>query len=135
MQVLSIADHEANLRVAAAVQARTSGIAIAQPRRRSRKWPLLALGALLSISLGLIISAALIQVPSYSSGRVVVRMPVTNVVATTGGRVVDRLVVANLRVHAGEAIVRFDATDKLQAFAQADPGHRSTFGAYPSKPE
>ena|GEM_PF-5023291 len=130
-----IADHEANLRVAAAVQARTSGIAIAQPRRRSRKWPLLALGALLSISLGLIISAALIQVPSYSRGRVVVRMPVTNVVATTGGRVVERLVVANQRVHAGEAIVRFDATDELHAFAQADTGYRAALGAYLSNPE
>lgn len=129
-----IAAHEANLRVAAAVKARTSGIAIARPRR-SRKWPLLALGALLSISLGLMISAALIQVPSYSRGRVVVQMPITNVAATNGGRVVQRLVVANQRVHAGDALLRLDATAELRALADADAAYRSAIGAYLADPE
>jgi hypothetical protein len=132
-----IADHEANLRVAAEIKARTMPRpAVAEPTTSRRPgWPFLAIGALLSIALGLVISAALIQVPSYSRGRVVIRMPSTTIVAPTGGRVVERLVVANQRVRAGEALLRLDATTELQVLADADAAFRIAMGAYLSAPD
>ena len=129
-----IADHEANLRVAAEIKARASGFATVVPPRTRPTWPVLAIGALLSISLGLIISAALIQVPTYSHGRVAIHMPSTNVMATAGGRVVERLVVANQRVSAGEPLLRLDATQEAAALAEAESAYRAAMAAYLSDP-
>ncbi|MBA3540168.1 MAG: HlyD family efflux transporter periplasmic adaptor subunit, partial [Deltaproteobacteria bacterium] len=96
----------------------------------SPRWIRIALPAILAMGALLITLAAIIQVPSYSRGTVVVRMNGHNVISNAQGRIAEILVAPGQRVAAGDRLIVLDTTQEQQAFAQVDTVFRDQLGAF-----
>ncbi len=96
----------------------------------SPRWVRIALPTVLILGIVLIAVAAIIQVPSYSRGVVVVRMNGHNVISNAQGRISKILVASGQQVAAGQQLIELDSTLEQQAFAQVDTVYRDQLGAF-----
>ncbi len=129
LQTQAVADAKSVFRPEALVASRSKN-RVGDLVNLSPRWVRIALPTILILGAALIAVAALIQVPSYSRGVVVVRMNGHNVIANAQGRIGKIMVASGEQVVAGQQLLELDSTLEQQAFAQVDTVYRDQLGAF-----
>lgn len=96
----------------------------------SSRWVRLAVPLVLAIAVALVIAAALVQVPTYSRGTVVVTMNGTNVIATSPGRIARMFVQPGQHVASGDPLIALDTQKERQDFDQVDTLYRDQLSTF-----
>jgi multidrug efflux pump subunit AcrA (membrane-fusion protein) len=116
---------------------RPAALAAAREQRRegelvglSARWVKLAVPVVLAIAAVLIAVAALVQVPTYSRGTVVVTMNGSNVIATSAGRIARVLVAPGQHVAAGAPLIELDTQHERQEYDQVDTLYRDQLSTF-----
>jgi membrane fusion protein (multidrug efflux system) len=96
----------------------------------SPRWVRIAVPAILGMATLLTILAALVHVPSYSRGTVVVTMNGSNVISNASGRITKVLVMPGQHVSAGDPLIILDATRERADFEQIDTIYRNQLSTF-----
>ena len=146
---LAVLDHFLAERAASAAQDaadaasmyRPQALAAARARHRESdlvhltpRWIRIAIPTVVLISAMLLICAAVIQVPTYSRGPLVVQMNGRNVMANASGRIAEILVTPGQRVAVGDPLIALDTADEALAFEQVDTVYRDQLATFLSEP-
>lgn len=90
----------------------------------------IAIPAILAIATALVIAAAIVQVPTYSRGTIVVKANGQNVISNSSGRIARVLVTPGQQVRAGDPVIELDTTNEQQVFAQIDTNYRDQLSTF-----
>jgi len=90
----------------------------------------IAIPAVLVLAVTLVVAAALVQVPTYTRGSVVVSMNGRNVLSDGGGRVSAVHVTAGQMVAAGDPLLTLDAAREKQELEQIETVYRDQLSAF-----
>jgi len=97
----------------------------------SPKWVKIALPAIILIAAALVTVAAIVHVPTYSRGTLVVTMDGRkNVISTVQGAITSVYVIPGQRVKAGDPLMALDTQNEKQQFEAIDTNYRDQLAAY-----
>jgi biotin carboxyl carrier protein len=111
--------------------------AIAAPGRvvaTPRRWIRWAFPTLLGLVVAIVVAAALIQVPTYSTGVAIVTVDGEQITAPMPGTVAQVLVAPNARVAAGDPLVRMRALQEEAEVAATETDYRNALATFLTNP-
>jgi membrane fusion protein (multidrug efflux system) len=99
-----------------------------------RTWIRWGFPVLLTLVVGVVVAAALVQVPTYSTGMALVTMDGALVTAPQPGTVAELLVAPNTKVAAGDPLVRMHAQQEEADAAATESDYRNALATFLTTP-